>query len=70
MESINIEAAVRRYEKQKEIARKYYQDNKADILQKKKETYREKHPNPNPRGRPRKVLMELDPRGEGVCSTF
>ena len=54
----SVQTAVRRYELQKEIARKYYHDHKDEILQKKKDKYRSKNPNPKPVGRPRKVLIQ------------
>jgi len=55
MENSNyLAAAMKVYEQQRKAQARYYAKHKEEISQKKKEQYREAHPNPRPRGRPRK----------------
>lgn len=57
----NVEAALRHYESLKAAQRKYYQKVRESRLAK----YKEEHPNPRPRGRPRKEVAGVG-SSEGV----
>ncbi len=66
-----VAAALKVYEQQKKAQARYYDAHREEIRQKKKEQYREKHPEPRPVGRPRKATppppSETDPVAvEGV----
>ena len=63
MEQPNVEAAMRHYEALKAAQKRYYQKVRESRLAK----YREEHPNPRPRGRPRKDKGVAEGgSGEGV----
>lgn len=51
-----ILADAERYARIKENSRKYYHDHVSEISEMRKAKYRADHPNPRPRGRPRKDL--------------
>lgn len=55
---MDTEVAVRVYDRIKQNAARYYQQHKEEVLEKKKQRYRDANPNPRPRGRPRKVAAE------------
>jgi len=57
----NVEAAVRHYESLKTAQKKYYQKVRESRLAK----YKEEHPNPRPRGRPRKEVAGVGSEKEG-----
>jgi hypothetical protein len=50
----NVEPALRHYEALKKAQKKYYQKVRESRLAK----YKEEHPNPRPRGRPKKAVAE------------
>jgi len=50
----NIDAAVRHYETLKKVQARYYQK----VKEARKAKYKEAHPNPKPKGRPRKCAEE------------
>lgn len=51
---VNVDAAVKYYTSLRKAQKRYYEKNRDAILAK----YREAHPNPRPRGRPKKVAPE------------
>jgi hypothetical protein len=53
-QSTNVDAALRHYEALKSAQKRYYQKVRESRLAK----YKEEHPNPRPRGRPRKGVAE------------
>lgn len=53
--------AERMYRKHKEYMRDLYERKKDTWNVKRMEKYRLEHPNPNPRGRPRKILTPTPP---------
>lgn len=55
-----VKAALRHYDCQKRASKRYYHAHKEEINERRMELYREKHPNPRPRGRPRKVVVQED----------
>ena len=61
--NVNADAAIRAYLKMQEANARYYQRHKDELLAKKREKYKEAHPNPRPVGRPRKVaeVREAEP---------
>lgn len=56
----NVEVAIRAYERIKENSRRYYQENKEEVLRKKREKYAESRKDvpPKKRGRPPKVKTD------------
>ena len=55
MDEVSI--IIARYNNLKRIQKEYYERKKDEILEKKRETYKLKNPNPNGRGRPRKIMV-------------
>lgn len=52
--AVNVDAAVKYYTSLRAAQRRYYEKNREAIRAK----YREAHPNPRPRGRPKKVVAD------------
>ncbi len=50
--------AVQRYLKHREAQNRWYETHKEEVAEKRKTEWRDKHPNPKPRGRPRKVVAD------------
>lgn len=57
------------YAKIKAGSRAYYHANADEISAKRKQLWKLAHPNPRPRGRPRKATLEMMAGGGGVVET-
>ena len=54
------------YAKIRAYALAYYHEHAAEVSARRKIKWRETHPNPRPRGRPRKATAEIYEKGLGV----